>query len=332
MPRLRPTNRAWGASLVLLLGLVLLVYPSGARWFGELGQANLLNRYVAAAEQEGSAANLTRIRDAEASNAAMVPEAFLLPGVPAVSWTSDSDAQSQIPTDADLLDLGEGVLARLTIPGVGIDAPVLRQQQVSQESGIRHIASTSLPVGGAGSLSVITAGAGSATDPGFQKIGAMRVGDRITLQVLCEPFAYQVVKTETVAVTQELRLTGSEGSDQVALVMAPSTQATRLVVIAERTEPSADQATGQCSRAPGPGFPWWILWVGAGIVVIGLSLLLSVRLQAARRENESAAAAPDDSAESLDELDAEAEEAARLEYLNSYTPDPRMELEREEEE
>lgn len=104
------------------------------------------------------------------------------------------------------------------------------------ERGIGHLLGTSLPVGGTGTHSVLTAHSGMASAKMFSDLDLMRVGDIFYLEVLNETLAYQVEQIKIVLPHDTTYLSLVKDADYVTLVTCTpfSVNSHRLLVRGKR--------------------------------------------------------------------------------------------------
>ncbi len=162
--RRRATTRAeWRRRLLPFLAAVvgasILFYPAAATWFSDQAQANSLQTYAqiveAMPDQDRSAAR----ERAEAYNDAL-PHGPLRD--PFASRGVSDGAAREYP---ELLRMpGSEVMARVTIPSIGVSLPVYHGVgDDALDRGIGHLPGSSLPVGGPGTHAVLSAHSGLTT-------------------------------------------------------------------------------------------------------------------------------------------------------------------------
>ncbi len=214
------------AVALAILGLALVLYPSGASWFAAREHASVLREYTVTA------------------------------------------ATARVPAATD-------VLARIRIPRIGVDLPVFRgTDPATLMRGVGHVAGTSLPIGGPGTHTVLTAHSGLASAKMFDALGEVEAGDVFTLESQGRSVAYSVRSTRVVTPDEAALVLGERGSDLASLITCTpeGINTHRVLVVGERL-PAAATPPPRVSPA-GPGFPWWAagFCVGAAGIFDGARL------------------------------------------------------------
>lgn len=172
-------------------------------------------------------------------------------------------------------------MARLRAPSVGIDLPVYHGTDSSVLShGVGHVYGTALPVGGAGTHSVLTGHTGLATLTMFDNLTHIREGEVFTVEVMGEKLAYKVTSIETVLPEEIETIRPVVDKDLLTLVTCTpyGVNSHRLLVHGERTELSGNIEQEYHS----PWQPWMIAAVIIGLFVL-LYLLWWIRSQRRKR-------------------------------------------------
>lgn len=132
---------------------------------------------------------------------------------------------------------GDGVMATLVIPKLDLTVPIYHGTgDDALQNGVGHMQTTSLPVGGASTHTVLAGHNGLPQVRIFDDIGKLRRGDYFVVQVLGEDHAYRVTWLETVLPDKTDSLVIAEGKDEATLVTCVpySVNTHRLLVHAER--------------------------------------------------------------------------------------------------
>jgi sortase A len=176
---------------------------------------------------------------------------------------------------------GNGMMARLTIPSIGVNLPIYHDaDDQSLANGVGHLYGSGLPVGGAGVHSVLTAHSGIIGSSLFNRLHEMVEGDTFQIYVLNEVLWYEVDRIQVVAPDEIGSLGQIPGEDLVTLVTCTpiGVNTDRLLVTGHRipTPPAAQVAESSAVVGPtaveGLGFPWWPFPVpAAAILAIGLT-------------------------------------------------------------
>ncbi len=264
---------------VAVLGICVLLYPAAASWFSDRKHATEVNGYVSqvqAMDPERTRAALAQAREYNRS----------LPGGPLRDpWTLDATGRNTAigeGKEAYYATLNQqagqsgddegpgGVMARLRIPQIGADLPVFHgTDEQTLTRGVGHLYGSGLPVGGAGTHSVLTAHSGLATSTLFTDLHRLEDGDVFTVQVMDELLHYRVDQIITVEPDETEALRQVPGHDYLTLITCTpiGVNTHRLLVRAERVDPPAADDGGVVTLASDttdPGFPWWALGMAGG--------------------------------------------------------------------
>ena len=188
---------------------------------------------------------------------------------------------------ADLLDIdGEGLMGYLDIPKIGVNLPIFHGTTPEVlAGGVGHLQPTSLPVGGTGTHSVLSAHTGVAGRKLFTDLDQLRKGDAFYVHVLGEVLAYRVDDIRVVLPDDVSSLGIDPVADKVTLVTCTpyGVNDHRLLVTGSRTEYDPDEA---CAAADVPitSTNWFMDYLRAVLFWLGVIavVLLVRRLQGKR--------------------------------------------------
>lgn len=137
-------------------------------------------------------------RAAELAKAHAYNEGLLRNGVVAIGQAVDPFT-GVVLADADeayqstLLVSENGLIGRVVVPRIGVDLPVNHgTDDASMRRGVGHLYGTSLPAGGPGTHTVLSTHSGQLTETGFMRLGELRRGDFLYIQVMGETLGYVV--------------------------------------------------------------------------------------------------------------------------------------------
>lgn len=271
-----------------IIGLCVLLYPSAASWFSARIHATAVNGYV----HEVAALDDDEARDALA--AAHDYNEILPDGPLRDPYALNADGgQSEIGSGRDAYEQLLGghpgdVMARIRIPAIDVDLPVFHgTDENTLSQGVGHLYGSSLPVGGEGIHSVLTAHSGLVNSTLFTDLNQLEIGDVFTVSVLNEVLYYSVDQVLIVEPNQTDALRQITGGDYITLVTCTPTgvNSHRLLVRAERIEPPVEGSPDRLALADDvtdPGFPWWMAGLLAGVLAI-----LALSRPRARRERQT---------------------------------------------
>lgn len=134
---------------------------------------------------------------------------------------------------------GNGLMGHLEIPALSLSLPIYHgADDAVLEKGVGHIATTALPVGGAGTHCVLAAHRGLPGKELFTNVDKLVAGDVFLLRVLGETFAYRIDQISVVEPEALVDILPEPGADLCTLVTCTplNINSHRLVIRGVRTE------------------------------------------------------------------------------------------------
>ncbi len=150
-------------------------------------------------------------------------------------------------------------IGAVQIPRIAADIPIYHgTSKWALDHGAGHLFGTSLPVGGKGNRSVITAHSGLANMELFTRLPELQDGDTFDVVVMGERFRYRVVERLRVEPTQVEFIAPVPQRDLVTLItcVPVGVNSHRLLVTGERIPLEVKDVPGPMPKIP--GFPWWL--------------------------------------------------------------------------
>lgn len=196
--------------IVFLVGLGLMMYPTVSDMINKAHQTVAIDTYEQEVAKLSDDDFSSIINEARKYNAALTTNEF-----PKNSEDLDGNEEYQKAVNP----AGNGMMGYIRIDAINVKMPVYHTTKESVlQSGIGHIPTTSLPVGGESTHAVLTGHRGLSSARLFTDLDKIREGDVFYIYVLDEVLAYQVdqIKTVLPAQTQDLQIV--EGEDHVTLV------------------------------------------------------------------------------------------------------------------
>ncbi len=265
------------AALVFAAGLAILLYPAASDLWNQARQDRLMGSYqqsVAALPGRDVSALWEAAR---AYNDALEPSF-------GDAFTGEQPA-AEDPYWGLLDPDGSGTMGYLVIPKISVSLPVGHGtgEKVLQ-SGLGHLAGTSIPVGGAGTHSVIAGHRGLPSALLLTDLDQMAVGDRFYLHVLDDVLAYEVDQVLVVEPNDASALLPEEGEDLVTLLTCTpyGVNTQRLLVRGHRVAyvPGEDEVSVAARVSAGLG------WQGKlGIALVALLIAMLVARCVTRRRD-----------------------------------------------
>ena len=198
--------------LLFLVGLSLLLYPMASNAWNKQRSDRLIRLYeeklASAPEADYSAA----FDAVDAYNKTLAGR-----GVP--------DAFAFIPAEEDALYLsllnfgGDGLIGYIRIPRISVSLPIYHTTtEAVLARGVGHLQGSALPVGGAGTHSVLSAHRGLPSAALFTDLNLLETGDHFYIYVLNRTLAYEVDQILEVAPDHTEDLDAVADEDYVTLV------------------------------------------------------------------------------------------------------------------
>lgn len=281
------------ALAALLLGACLVAYPYVSDFISKTHQIQAVGVQDDAVAKADKAALAREMRACQEfnerlrNNRAVVSDPFDPSNQPVTS--------REYEQRLNLAD--DGVMATLVIPELDLTVPIYHGTgDDALQNGVGHMQTTSLPVGGDSTHTVLAGHNGLPQVRIFDDIGKLRRGDYFVIQVLGEDHAYRVTGSETVLPDETDSLVIAEGKDEVTLVTCVpyGVNTHRLLVHAERCEVpqewlDRDKGESRKPASPQPGQAILPFSLAGGALVVGA--LLGRHLMQRRGERKAAAVA-----------------------------------------
>ena len=170
-------------SVILVVGLGVIAYPSISDWWNSFHQSRAIQQYSEAVEG-------TDPKKLEAMRqAAREYNARLAKNSNRFNMTDEERKEYE-----SLLNLtGNGMMGYVNIPSIGVYLPLYHGvDEIHLQVAVGHIEGSSLPVGGEGTHTVVSAHRGLPTAKLFTDLDKVKEGDTFTFTVLDETYTYEV--------------------------------------------------------------------------------------------------------------------------------------------
>ena len=227
--------------LVVVIGLLILFYPTISNILIVRNASRVVSRYDAAIEALSDEDYQRILAAARAYNERLAA---------ASDGTTDALAGAVGADAADeeynrLLDInGDGMMGYLTIPRLDETMPIYHgTSEAVLQIGSGHLEGTSLPIGGDSTHAALSGHRGLPTAKLFTDLNLMREGDRFYIRILKDTYAYEVDSITTVLPTDASELAIRPGEDCVTLITCTpyAINTHRLLVGAHRIPYTPDQ-------------------------------------------------------------------------------------------
>lgn len=262
------------ASLIILAGTVVFLYPQTASWFSQKEQSRVTvsaQQSLAQPPNDDSTYRDQEIARARAYNDALASGAIFRANTNLATGEGVSTDPS-LDYEQLLAITDAGFMGRLRYDALTIDLPVYHgTSDAVLERGVGHLEGTSLPVGGQGTRSVLTAHRGLPSATLFNDLNKAAVGDVFTVSVLDQVLTYRVFDVQVVDPDATASILPEAGEDLITLVTCTplGINSHRILVTGERITPTPIEQVEAAAATPElPGFPWWAAIFGAVVSVL----------------------------------------------------------------
>lgn len=270
----------WSITIIGLVSLGLGFYPSVSTWFNAYNQSRIVESYANELESVSPDAQ-EQLRLARKYNNALSAGVELKAHASVASGTGTTSDDSL--NYESILKVNElGLMARLKVPSVDIDIPVYHGTSGSTLMiGSGHLEGSHLPIGGDSTRSVLTAHRGLATSTMFTNLDKVALEDTFSIEVFGEILVYKVRDITVIQPEETDTLKVEPGKDLVTLITCTplGINSHRILVTGERIAHPQETLVNDVTAEPTiPGFPWWIVWITAGITALSTYIILQGRL------------------------------------------------------
>ena len=222
--------------IVFLVGLSVMLYPAVSDWWNTKVQSRVVAGYQKAANELDDKTEAELLKRAYEYNKKLAK----LP-MPLLDY-------EQVPDYDKILDItGTGVMGIINIPQIGVELPIYHgTREGVLNIAVGHLQGSSLPVGGAGTHSVISAHRGLPSAKLFTDLDQLVEGDEFTVTVLKEIYTYEVEEINIVLPNEIKKLAIDPDRDLITLMTCTpyGVNTHRLLVRARRVGTSYVQKEG----------------------------------------------------------------------------------------
>ncbi len=294
--RLSPLLRAGLSVVCFAFGLFLFIYPllSNAQYDAQTkadaeAYDEAMSKLAESNGNDGSAETLSdMIAEAQAYNASLLTSGTYLTDPFDEAQLADPNQEPY----ADLVNIdGNGLMGYIDIPKIDVNLPIYHGTTTEVlAGGVGHLQPTSLPVGGVGTHSVLSAHTGVAGRKLFTDLDQLVEGDTFYIHVLGQVLAYRVESIKVVLPDDVSSLSIDPTADKVTLVTCTpyGVNDHRLLVTGTRTEYNEAEANAASSMAV-TSTNWFMDYLRAVLIWIAViaAVLLARRLRRRRNSRRS---------------------------------------------
>jgi len=233
-------------------------YPAAAQYFNNLSLRKEISSYVrtVGGEYRQGPRNDELLAAAAAYNQRLGANLMRL-----TNEIQDTEYQSMLRVPGTARS---DIMGYLEIPSISLRIPIFHGTTDDVLArGAGHLYGTSLPVGGPGTHSALSAHNGMPHAELFTGLPRVQVGDYFSIYVAGELLWYQVVRTDEVMPTDLNAINPEEGRDLVTLITCVpiGINDRRLLVTGERSGPPPAEVLAGFAPSWGFMMPWWAVWL-----------------------------------------------------------------------
>lgn len=262
------------AGITVVIGTAIVLYPHAASWVAHkehIRMVEFMQNVVNQPPNDDPAFRTKQFADAHAYNDALAAGAIFEANANIMSGDGDSSDKT-LDYWKMLSTTPSTAMGRLRYEALDIDLPTLHgTSDKTLLTSVGHLQGTSLPVGGVGTRSVLTAHRGLPSATLFNDLDKSKVGDTFTLTVLGEVLTYQVTETLVIDPHQTEAIKADPGRDLVTLVTCTplGINTHRILVTAERILPTPIEDQTAATGPTGlPHFPWWAVVMALVVITV----------------------------------------------------------------
>ncbi|MBE6854348.1 MAG: class C sortase [Ruminococcus sp.] len=195
-------------TLVLLVGLSVMLYPTISNWWNEKTQSRAVASYDSAVAELDDTRTDDMIAEANRYN-----EQIAELKAPFADY-------AEVPGYESILDVsGTGIIGYITIPVIDVELPIyhgVSDAVLNVAAG--HLPGSALPIGGENTHAVISAHRGLPSAKLFSDLDQLVVGDTFTITVLNQIYTYEIEACLIVKPHEMEKLLVIPGGDYVTLM------------------------------------------------------------------------------------------------------------------
>lgn len=261
--------------VLAMVGIGAMLWPSGANWVSSLFHDGEISGYTSAVEKMKENERLAELEAAHEYNRHL-PAGILQDPLDMCEEHEEVavEAYRQVLTVN-----GTEAMGSLSYPALGIGLPIYHGTgEGALRKGVGHVYGSSLPVGGPGTHTALTAHSGQMHASLFDNLLKAKEGQTFQITVLGETTHYMVDQIKTVEPKAVGHLQIIPGDDYATLITCTPIgvnshrELVRGVRIPAPETSGGGIIDGDCKT---PGFPWWLVGFIGGSSVVAYLLFKS---------------------------------------------------------
>lgn len=270
------------AVLIFLCGAGIFLYPLISNGLAEKHQSDVIQDYQKHLNDEDKSFYASEMQKAREYNESLVGDPVHDPFVPGTGYALPDNY-------LDCLNI-DGIMGYIEIPKIQVKLPIYHgTSSETLEKGVGHIESTTLPIGGDFTHSVLTGHRGLPSAKLFTDLDQLKVGDRFYIHVLDQVLAYEVDQIQIILPEEMQVLSNIPGRDLITLVTCTPygvnthrllVRGTRIPYIPEEAE-TYKKTVGLVSVF-GTDMPLQSLGIAVGLVLLTVMILMLIWIRKRR--------------------------------------------------
>lgn len=194
--------------LFFFIGLLILFYPTLSNYYNEKNQSKSIYTYESIIDKYDEEKYQILKEEAMSYNKKLSSLTE-----PLLTYKSLKNYKKTLNVN------NEGMMGYLTIDKIKVELPIYHGTSSSVlNSAVGHLEGTSLPVGGKGTHSVLSAHRGLPSAKLFSELDRLEIGDTFKITILNEVHIYEVDKIEIVKPSNSSSLKIDKNNDYVTLL------------------------------------------------------------------------------------------------------------------
>lgn len=259
----------WLTGIVLVLVSVgLISYPFVSDYLNSLNSDSAVLQYIGSAKDNSDEVNQRLLDEANEYNKSLLGS--VVQSDPFAEYKNENINYLQ------LLKLdGTDVMATIEIPSIDVNLPIYHGTSDDVlKKGIGHLSSSSLPVGGKGTHTILTGHTGYSSVKLFSDLNKLKKGDVFKINVLGETLCYKVDNISTVLPENTELLQIDSEKDYATLVTCTpfGINSHRLLVRGERVSNEEPEVNENLTKKNGS--TWLEEYVYALVLGLGAMLII----------------------------------------------------------
>ena len=197
----------------ILIGSLIFLYPTISNYFAEKNHVEIIKKYDTITTQMDESNIEDEWQKAKVYNENLAGEPVHDPFVAGSGYALPKNYM-------DVLNItNDGTMASIEIPKIDVYLPIYHgTSEEVLEKGVGHIQTTSLPIGGISTHSVLTGHTGLPSSELFTRLDELQIGDIFYIHILKKILTYKIYETKVILPNQIDELQITNGEDLVTLV------------------------------------------------------------------------------------------------------------------